>query len=114
MEFKRISNYDINITHTANGGMIVRVGCATLSFSNPEDMMDIMKQYYENPDGMEKQYNNASSQDVPQPDYCSEESSVGEVRRGPVANRANAILSSDSGGGSGGGNRMAVEETSRR
>lgn len=82
MEFKRMSKYDINITHTANGGMIVRVGCATLSFSNPEDMMDAMKQYYENPDGMEKQFNVISSQDVPQPvaDYA-EETSMDETLR---------------------------------
>ena len=56
MKFEKISKYDINIRHTVNGGVIVRVGCAELSFSNPEDMIDVMKQYYENPQEMEKKY----------------------------------------------------------
>ena len=64
MNFKKISKYDIRIRHTSNGGMIVKVGCAEFSFSNPEDMMDVMKQYYENPDKMEKEYNKVSIQDT--------------------------------------------------
>lgn len=56
MKFEKISKYDINIRHTSNGGVIVRIGCAELSFSSPEDMMDVMKQYYENPQEMEKRY----------------------------------------------------------
>jgi hypothetical protein len=56
MELKRISKHDINIRHTVNGGMVVNVGCAVLSFSSPEDMIDAMKQYYDNPDEMERKY----------------------------------------------------------
>lgn len=67
MEFNKISNYDINLRHTINGGIIVKVGCAELSFTSPEDMMDVMKQYYEDPKGMEKLYNHSgANEDVPQ------------------------------------------------
>jgi len=57
MEFKRASNHDINISHTVNGGMIVKVGCAVLTFSSPEDMMVAMGQFYADPEAMEKEYN---------------------------------------------------------
>jgi hypothetical protein len=61
MNFEKISKYDIKIRHTVNGGVIVKVGCAELSFSNPEDMMDVMKQYYENPQEMEKLFNKSNA-----------------------------------------------------
>lgn len=78
MEFKRISNYNINIRHTINGGVIVKVGCAELSFSSPADMMDVMEQYYEDPEGMERLYNDSgANEDVPQ----EVESSGPEERR---------------------------------
>jgi len=57
MEFKRISNHKIIITHTANEGLIARVGCARLSFSNPETMLEALTEYYTDPEGMEKRYN---------------------------------------------------------
>ena len=57
MEFKKLSNYDINITHTANGGAILRIGCAEFGFSDHLDMLNALKDYYDNPEEMEKQYN---------------------------------------------------------
>ena len=99
MEFKRVSKYDINITHTVNGGMIVKVGCAVLTFSNPEDMMDVMKQYYENPDEMEKLYNKANC-DVTYAEEACEDSSRDlqniPAPQGPIA-------------GAGAGNTMRAE-----
>lgn len=83
MEFKKASNYDINITHTINGGIIVKVGCATLCFSSPEDMVDVMKQYYEDPEGMEKLYN---SQNGPQDVAYSQDESCDRPSNGaPLA-----------------------------
>jgi hypothetical protein len=84
MEFKRISKYDIHIRHTVNGGIIVKVGCAELSFSSPEHMLEIMKQYYENPleimkqyyenpDETERKYNKAMANEVPQEGGYAEE-----------------------------------------
>ena len=91
MEFKRVSRYDINITHTVNGGMIVKVGCAVLTFSNPEEMMDVMRQYYENPDEMEKLYNKANC-DVTE--NCAEERCEDTrhipAPRGPIVGHAGA------------------------
>lgn len=96
MEFKKISDYDIHIRHTINGGVIVKVGCAELSFSSPEDMMDIMKQYYADPKGMEKEYNsNVGLQEVETSHNVNEErqpesraighggSATGRALRGP-------------------------------
>jgi hypothetical protein len=68
MNFEKISPYDIIIRHTSNGGCIVQVGCGEFSFSSPEDMLDVMKQFYENPQEMIKNYNEANSDNMTQPD----------------------------------------------
>ena len=73
MEFKRISNYEINIRHTANGGIITKVGCAEFSFSNPDDFLKALTEYYENPDLFEKQYNEVAMHDAPQEVATSEQ-----------------------------------------
>ena len=57
MEFKRISKYDIIIRHTVNGGCIANIGCCEVSFSNTEDLLDALEDYYANPDEIEKKYN---------------------------------------------------------
>lgn len=86
MEFKKASSYDINITHTINGGIIVKVGCATLCFSNAKDMMVAMEQFYADPQGIEKEYNNVSG---PQEVACSD----GEDRAstGPMVSGGNRL-----------------------
>lgn len=61
--FKRISRHKINIRYTVNGGCIAKIGCAELSFSNPADMLEVMKEYYEDPEGMEKKYNAFAGED---------------------------------------------------
>ncbi len=89
MELKRISDHRITIRHTINGGIIAKIGCAELSFSSPEDMMDVMKQYYEDPKGMEKKYNEVMGNDVtdepPQPheheEGTTDAPSTGRTRR---------------------------------
>jgi hypothetical protein len=67
IQFKRASKYDITINHTANGGTIVRIGCAEVSFTNWKDMLIAMKEYYENPEKMETQYNHSTQRDTPAP-----------------------------------------------
>jgi hypothetical protein len=57
MEFKRITNHDIRITHSENGGCIVKVGCGTFAFSTPDEMLEALKQFYSDPQKMEKEYN---------------------------------------------------------
>ena len=95
MEFKRVSKYDINITHTVNGGMIVKVGCAVLTFSNPEDMMDVMKQYYENPDEMEKLYNKANCDVTCDEERCEDSLELQNIPapHGPIAGAGNTMRS---------------------
>ena len=65
MEFKRISKYDINIRHTANGGCIVNVGCCEAAFSNSDELIDALTEYYDDPEGMEKKYNAIAIEDGP-------------------------------------------------
>lgn len=57
IEFKSISNYNINIRHTCNGGCIVNIGCCEACFSNPADMLKALEEYYFNPEDIEKRYN---------------------------------------------------------
>ena len=77
-EFKKASKYDIHIKHTANGGMIVQVGCAEVSFSNWGDMLDAMRDYYSNPERMEKEYNKSSAT-CDQPEPMSEQAAYCEA-----------------------------------
>ena len=59
--FKQLSKYDIHIEHTANAGIIVTIGCCKTVFSNPEDLLNGLAQYYNNPEEMEKKYNQVVS-----------------------------------------------------
>jgi len=52
--------YDINIVPTVNGGCIVNVGCARLSYSTPASMLTDLKKYLADPQGHEKAYNECS------------------------------------------------------
>ena len=87
MEFKRIANYDIKIRHTANGGIIAKVGCAEFSFSNPDDFLKALTEYYENPDLFEKQYNEVAMGDAPQEVATSNR----QVLRGPSIGEGRGI-----------------------
>jgi hypothetical protein len=96
MQFKRITSHDIRITHSENGGCIVKIGCATFAFSTPDEMLEALKQFYNDPEKMEKEYN---SQYGPQPeathpqpmDYAEEDKDEErapnrQLRREPRAN----------------------------
>lgn len=49
--------YEINIIPTVNGGCIVNVGCARLSYSAPARMITDLKKYLADPEGYEKAFN---------------------------------------------------------
>lgn len=49
--------YDINIIPTVNGGCIVNVGCARLSYQTPARMITDLKKYLADPEGYEKAFN---------------------------------------------------------
>jgi len=48
--------YDIKIIPTVNGGCIVNVGCARLSYSTPARMLIDLKKYLADPQGYEKAF----------------------------------------------------------
>jgi hypothetical protein len=81
VEFKRISYHNINIRHTANGGCIVKVGCGEFSFSKPEDMLEALTQYFDDPKKMEKEYNYVNGPQVEEspnmPNDCPEQERPG-------------------------------------
>jgi len=58
IQFKKISEYDINIEHTINSGILVRVGCCKVVFNNSNEMLSALEDYYRDPDAIEKIYNN--------------------------------------------------------
>jgi len=75
MDFERIVPYDIRIEHTSNRGMVVHVGCAMMVYTSPKQMLLDLAEYYADPKGVEKKYqecmNNSNPQAVesaPRPD----------------------------------------------
>jgi hypothetical protein len=60
MEFGTELPYEIKITCSSNKGFIVKVGCCTCVFSNKEDLLSALKEYLDDPEGMEKKYNEAN------------------------------------------------------
>jgi len=85
MEFKKLSKYNVNITHTINGGCVVKVGCCKAVFTDHNAMLIALKEYYDDPEGMEKEYYK-----IQKDDCCVAESPdpgrpVGRTLRGPTA-----------------------------
>ena len=60
IEFKKISRYEVNIRHAANGGCIVQIGCCEASFTTPGEMLEALADFYKDPEGMEKKYNESN------------------------------------------------------
>lgn len=56
MEFGKALQYDIKISTSSNKGFIVKVGCCTCIFSNKENLLSALKEYLDDPEGMEKKY----------------------------------------------------------
>lgn len=57
MKLGRFIKYDIVIQASANNGFIARVGCATLVFADDESLLAGLREYLDDPDGHEKEYN---------------------------------------------------------
>jgi hypothetical protein len=60
MDFGKSIPYDINVKPTTNKGFIVKVGCATLAFSDSEGLLQFLREYLANPEKVEKEYNEAN------------------------------------------------------
>ncbi len=92
MKFRQITNYEINIKHTANGALILRVGCAEFAYSSPKEMLLNLAEFYADPKKLEKEYNEFMKQhsmveEAPMPDrgYGNVLSSPTVEAREPVA-----------------------------
>ena len=57
MKFGRAIPYSIVIEPTANMGFAVHVGCCHVSFEDWGIMLDALKEYLNNPKGVEAEYN---------------------------------------------------------
>ena len=55
---KRIFNYKITLMASDNGGVIVKIGCATAVFDGKDTLLDGLENYLSDPDHWEKEYNN--------------------------------------------------------
>jgi hypothetical protein len=59
MQFELAFPYDIQITPTVNGGVIVRVGCAELSYTSTNKLLTALREYFKDPEQAEKDYHAA-------------------------------------------------------
>ncbi len=59
MEFKNVLPHAINISGTMNGGYLMEVGCARFAYGDSDDMLELVKAYLDDPEGMVKKYNKA-------------------------------------------------------
>ena len=59
MLFKKISNNDIRIKFTANGGILVICGCAKLSYGPQQEELFLadLRSFFKDPRGVEAEYN---------------------------------------------------------
>ena len=63
MEFGRVSNLTIKIEPTHNMGFYVRVGCGRFAFTNKEDLKLAFMEWCDNPEKLEKAYNEMGPSD---------------------------------------------------
>jgi len=66
MEFGRLGR-QMEIEPTANKGFILRVGCAVLVFTDYQDLLDALAEYWSDPEAVEKKYNEIGHP-IPPPD----------------------------------------------
>ena len=57
MKFKQSIPYDILISPTPNNGFICTCGCVKVVYSGITTLIHDLKEYLENPEDIEKQYN---------------------------------------------------------
>ena len=84
IHFGKVTKYDINISPTNNKGFIVRVGCCNAVFNKVDDMLNAIKEFLENPEEVEKAYNEACSCDGPIADVPMQATAAGV---GTIRNR---------------------------
>lgn len=84
--------FDIQITPTVNGGCIVNVGCAQLSYSTPARMLIDLKKYLADPKGYEKAYMECNktrggevASDTPRPSLGGSGGRIGQIPEQPEA-----------------------------
>lgn len=56
LKFELAFPYDIRISPTVNGGAIIRVGCAELSYDNTNKMLKALREYFADPEAAEAAY----------------------------------------------------------
>jgi hypothetical protein len=89
MEFKNLLPHAIEIRGTMNSGYLMQVGCAQFAFGDPDDMLELVKAYLDDPKGMVNQYNAAMDKYggaprlVGRDEYCETTSSEGQTAEQP-------------------------------
>jgi len=64
MEFGRLGR-QMEIEPTVNKGFILRVGCAVLAFTDYNDLLNALAEYWSDPEAVEKQYNEIEHPEPP-------------------------------------------------
>jgi len=70
--FKRISSHNICIESSDNAGFVVKCGCATMVYSNIDQLIIDLSAYLKNPKEAEEEYNK----------FCKELSQVRDLSSG--------------------------------
>jgi hypothetical protein len=65
MKFKQVLNREIVISASHNEGFVVKVGCCTLAYGCADDLLRDLKDYLENSESIDKEYN-AAGMNAPQ------------------------------------------------
>ena len=84
IEFGNALPHDIHITGSANKGFIVKAGCSVCTFSDKKEMLEAIEHYIDDPDKMEKLYNDSTKHLRPQAADCGGRSMVGAAERNQV------------------------------
>ena len=66
IEFGNVLPHDIHISGSANKGFIVKTGCCTTVFTDKNSMLAAIEDYINDPDKMEKLYNESCTSLHPQ------------------------------------------------
>ena len=67
MEYGRLTRYDITIESTQNKRLIARVGCGAFAFTGGSELLDFLKNYFNDPQSIREKCSDISIAEQPNP-----------------------------------------------
>lgn len=81
MEFKRAIPYSISIRPSDNAGFAVKIGCGRLVFASSTALIAFLSEYFADPEGTEKKYNESRGNLASVGDRAATETAAPPVER---------------------------------